>query len=65
MSNNQTLDEIIKNKFSGISTKRLIATMESGKENIDDESYELNRRLKKTNQKYKFTEGDKIEIINL
>jgi 5-keto 4-deoxyuronate isomerase len=38
------LDNIIKEKFKNKSNKQLIAIINNGKANIDDESYELNRR---------------------
>ena len=38
------LDETIKQKFKNKTSKQIIAIINTGKKNIDDETYEINRR---------------------
>lgn len=52
--------ETLGKKYSTTSTDQLIKIMESGKKNIDDETFELKRRLSKENKSFKFDKNDKI-----
>lgn len=59
------LDKIISEHFKKYSTNRIIKIIESNKKNLDDETYELNRRLKLEGKTWKFDSDDKILITNI
>lgn len=65
-----TLEETIKRDFVGVPTDRLIRRMERAPEskNLDDETYELSRRLKEDGKTWKWVGGysdPRIEVIEL
>lgn len=58
------LDLVIATHFQSFLTSKLVAIMQSGKRNIDDEVYELNRRCRLADIHWKFNqEGHSKDIV--
>lgn len=54
----EELEESIKKRFIGYSTSRLVKRMEDAEDfGYDDEEIELRRRLRKTNQDWKWNDS--------